>query len=183
VPTYRVPPPGQPPATPDPAAASDPERLLVGLAAGTGTYSLDQWQRCAGAARQGPPLPLRRNHEQELLIFTGGAAAAEVGRLLEYAAIPASESHPAGLLVLAELHPAFAGIRADVDSGQWGGLSVGVKEISWPSDPPGTPAVLELLEVSLTRLGDQADEVGLVIATGPRARIVWQILTELAEPQ
>jgi hypothetical protein len=178
MPVYRIPP--QPELAPDPAAPPDPARLVCGLAASLsyGKWTLEELQICARAAQEAAPVPMRRNHQQDLHV-SGGVAFTDTGRWLRFAAVPGTgDGFPGGLVTLGEVYPVSAGLLRAMAIGQWMCLSIRGEEERVLSDPADWPGILRLSEVSLVdHIGNQADPDALVLGSGPGALTVWELLT------
>lgn len=139
-------------------------------------WTMAELQIAAEAARAGPPVVLRLNHE-DVSITSSGVEAANVGEVLELVAVRERDGIPAGLAMRAMLHPSPAGwlLRAMQDYREWMALSIGGD--TWDYEPGCR--VLKLAEISLVReMGRQLDPGGLVVAAGERAQAAWQLLTE-----
>jgi hypothetical protein len=178
--SYRRPQPWAPPR-PDPAAPLDPARAVCGLAASlTSGWTMEELQMAARDAREAAPVPMLRDHRQDLHITGGDAVFADAGRWLRFAAVPGTgDGFPGGLLVLGDLFPPSAVLLRDMETaGQWLSLSVRGQESRPVSAPPDWPRWLKLTEISLVdRIGNQRDPDALVIGTGPGALTVWELLT------
>jgi hypothetical protein len=175
--SYRLPQQREP-ARPDPAAPLDPGRAVCGLAASlTHGWTLEELQMCA---REAAPVPMLRDHRQDLHFTGGDAVFADAGRWLRFAAVPGTgDGFPGGLLVLGDLYPPSAVLLRDMETaGRWLSLSVRGQESRPVSAPPDWPRWLKLTEISLVdRVGNQRDPDALVIGYGPAAVSTWELLT------
>lgn len=146
--------------------------MVVGVAASLHDWRPEQFTRFLGwwdAGHDGESLALRVNHEPHRYT-PGGVVAADVGVCRQFASVPAGGAFPGGLVVLGELYTERAPhILADMRYRDgWGAMSVsGVRE----------RGDLWVVEVSLCRRGEQADEGALVLGAGREAASVWELLT------
>jgi hypothetical protein len=174
---YRLPPWPPLERSEPPATDVNPDHLVLGLAASLGAWQPHQFTRFLAwhdSGRDGEPaLPLRLNHEPAW-ITSHGAEPAAMGECLAFRSVPAGDSFPGGLLVLAVLYPEWAPPVLGGMRGEWKAMSVGGAEHA----APGEAGDLWLAEVSLvSKIGEQADEDALVIRTGRGAVTAWELLT------